>query len=193
MPDLYYPVKMFAINQLFGASPDYYAKFLDPFGNPEKGHNGLDLYATHGQPVYAAHDGQCIWIKDAHGGEGIYNYGNGFVTINWHMIGDTDAYFPPPIPFDNAYHQVSAGDLIGYANNTGAPYESSGNHLHLGLAFLDAQKRFTNQDNGYGGCVNPLPYFNGKYAADIPKTLTYIKYLLSQAILLFSKRSNLAR
>lgn len=188
-PILYYPVKYFAINQLFGANPEYYAKFLDPFGQPQKGHPGLDLHATHGQPVYAAHDGSVIYIKDTHGGEGIYNFSTGFLTNYWHLIGDTDPLYPPPIPFDSQYHPVSAGDLIGYADNTGAPYESSGDHCHFGLAMTDTNNRVLNQENGYSGFVDPLPHFNGKYAQDIPKSLTYLKWLLGIAANLLSKRS----
>jgi len=190
MPSLYYPVKQFAINQLFGEDSDYYARFKDPFGNPQKGHPGLDLHAVHGWPVYAAHDGQAIWVKDAHGGEGIYIFANGYLTNYWHMIGDTDYHFPPPIPFDGLYHSVAAGDLIGYADNTGAPYESSGDHLHFGLAMTDANNKILNQTNGFSGFIDPMPFFNGKYAQDISKTLTYIKWLLSQVMLLLSKRSN---
>lgn len=186
---LYYPTKLFAVNQVFGADPGYYAKFKDPFGNPQKGHPGLDLSATHGQPVYAAHDGQAIWIKDSYKGEGIYLFANGYLTNYWHMIGDTDPLYPPPIPFDQKYHAVSAGDLIGYADNTGAPNESSGDHCHFGLAMTDTNNRILNQENGFSGFVDPLSHFTGKYAQDIPKSLTYIKFLVSQALLLLGLRS----
>jgi len=191
MPNLYYPTKIFAVNQVFGANPSYYAKFLDPFGQPQKGHPGLDLRAIHGEPVYAAHDGQAIYIKDAHGGEGIYLFANGYLTNYWHLIGDTDYHFPPPIPFDNNYHSVSAGDLIGYADNTGAPYESSGDHCHFGLAMTDANNRILNQENGYSGFIDPLPRLNGKYAQDIARPLSYIINLLEIASKLLDKRSNI--
>lgn len=188
MPNLYYPVKPLGFNQLFGQNPQYYAKFLDVNGNPEKGHNGLDFAAAHGQPVYASHDGQAIYLKDEHGGEGIYLYATGYLTNYWHLIGDTDAIFPPPIPFDNSYHQVSAGDLVGYADNTGTPYESSGDHCHFSLAFTDTNHQITNRGNGFNGFVDPIPYVNGKFAQDIPKSLTYIKFLFSQALLLLGLR-----
>jgi len=178
------------VNQAFGANPDYYAKFLDPFGVPQKGHPGIDLTAPHGTPVYAAHSGQAIYLKDSHGGEGIYIYGAGYVTIYWHLIGDTDFHFPPPIPFDKGYHSVMAGDLIGYADNTGAPYESSGDHCHFGLAFTDKNNQITNLHNGFAGCVDPAPYFNGQYAQDIPKSQAYIEHLFEICLqLLGLKRS----
>jgi len=178
-PSLYYPVCPVHVNQIFGANPEYYARFLDKFGKPEKGHMGIDFQASHGQPVYAAHDGLAIYIKDDHGGEGVYNYDyqNGFVTIYWHLIGITDTNFPPPIPFDFRSHSVKAGDLIGFADNTGAPFESSGDHLHFGLAFIDEHGNFLNPDNGYGGCVDPQTYFNGTCAANISPLISLYQQL----------------
>lgn len=187
-PDLYWPVKPLHINQPFGANPEYYAKFLDIYGNPEKGHQGIDLMAFHGQPVYAAHDGDAIYLKDKHGGEGIWVYGDGFATIYWHLIGDTDPTYAIPIPFDQERHPVKAGDLIGYADNTGAPFESSGDHLHFGFIFINPNGTVSNSDNGYGGCVDPAPYINGKFAQDIPRDLPYIRRLLKAAkSILFAK------
>lgn len=176
-PSLFYPVMPKALNQGFGENAAYYESH---FGL--KGHNGLDLFATHGTPVYAAHTGNAIYLKDAHGGEGIYLYAKGYLTEYWHLIGDTDKKFPTPIPFDNGYHQVSAGDLIGFADNTGAPFESSGDHCHFGLAFTDVQNQILNKDNGYAGFVDPTPYLNGQFAQNIPKPLSYLVFLLKAAL-----------
>ena len=177
---LYFPVKPATVLQKFGENPAYYARFLDPNGNPEKGHNGIDFQTLpHGQPVYAAHDGLATYVKDAHGGEGVWNYGNGFATISFHLIGDTDPAYPPPIPYKDIYVPVKAGQLIGYANNTGAPFESTGPHLHFGLILLDAQKQPLNPGNGFGGCVNPEPYFNGFCAEDISTLIIVYTKLVS--------------
>lgn len=182
-PSLFYSVKPLAINQPFGANEAYYKA---NFGT--NGHPGIDFFATHATPVYASHAGQAIYLKDNHGGEGIYIYAKGYVTIYWHLIGNTDSKLPVPIPFDNGYHAVNAGDLIGFADNTGAPFESSGDHLHFGLAFTDANNQFINTSNGFNGCVDPAPYLNGLFAQDIPKPLSYIQYLLNEALNLL--RSN---
>lgn len=173
-PSLYWPIRFVSILQRFGQHPEYYNKFLDANGNPEQGHPGIDLETAplHGMPVYAAHDGMGIYLRDDHGGEGIWIYAKGYATIYWHLIGNTDARFPLPIPFDNGYHAVTAGQLIGYADNTGAPYESTGPHLHFGLVLTDAQNQVTNRGNGYNGCIDPAPFMNQKYAQDIP---AYIK------------------
>lgn len=163
---LYYPVKPIHINQPFGANAAYYES---TFG--QNGHPGIDFMAYHGQPVYASHDGEAVYVKDSHGGEGIWNYAPGFVTIYWHLVGDTDPNFPPPINYqlNGPRIPVKAGQLIGYADNTGAPFESTGDHLHFGLILLNAQESELNTNNGTQGCIDPEPYFNGICAQDIAK------------------------
>lgn len=168
---LAYPVSPIHLNQSFGANSAYYAKFLDDFGHPQKGHMGTDLQAIHGQPVYAAHDGLARTIgPDDHGGQGVYIRttipdigGKYWTTIYWHLIGTTDSKFPQPF---QGLKVVRKGDLIGYANNTGAPFESSGDHLHFSLAECDGLGSFKNRANGYGGCQDPLPFCDGTYATD---------------------------
>lgn len=63
--ELYYPTKPYRINQKFGLNPELYAQF------GLAGHNGEDLYATHGQPVYAAHDGLAYYEVDSNQGHGV--------------------------------------------------------------------------------------------------------------------------
>lgn len=176
---LYFPIKPLQVNQAFGANPDYYKKFHDNQGNPLKGHDGIDFYAEHGTPVYAAHDGMAHFEKDSHGGEGIWIRGQGIYSVYWHLVGDTDPKYPSPIPLDGKEYQVSTGTLIGYADNTGAPYESSGTHLHFGLCELDARNFIKNMDNGFNGRVDPMPYFTGQYAPDVPQLVSLYQKVLS--------------
>lgn len=178
---LYYPVYPYHLNQAFGENAAYYARFHDQFGNPEKGHNGNDLMAFHGQPVYAAQDGMAQFVRDEHGGEGIHILTNDmydymgiqahYRLINWHLIGDTDSKYPSPIPLDGKQYPVKAGDLIGYANNTGAPFESSGDHLHFGLIPVDVIGNALEPKNGFNGCTDPQPFFNGNYAKDATQVI----------------------
>ncbi len=164
---LYRPIKPFTLLQGFGSNPDYYARFKDVNGNPLKGHMGNDLYAVHGTPVYASHDGTASTHTDSHGGEGVYVAAPGYTTIYWHLIGDTDPLYP--MPFQGA-KAVTAGDLIGYADNTGAPFESTGTHLHFGLYPMDAQGNRLYPANGFDGCIDPAPFTSGTYAQNV-KTL----------------------
>lgn len=178
---LYYPIKPLGINQPFGGNPDYYAKFHDSFGNPLKGHDGIDLRATHGVPVYASMAGMARFANDSHGGEGIIirslvEQPEGFpVVIHWHLIGDTDPKFPSPIPLNFKEYPVEIGDLIGYADNTGAPYESSGDHCHLGLYYINRSGAPTNLNNGFNGRVDSAPFFTGIYAQDVPALILKLK------------------
>jgi len=203
--ELWFPVDPLHINQEFGANPAYYARFHDAYGNPEKGHNGRDLMAFHGQPVYASVDGTAVYTSDSHGGEGCIittsqpaDYAGGtcwFNVINWHLIGNTDPAFPPPIPMNGVKTAVKVGDLIGYANNTGAPFESSGDHLHLGLAPVDANQRVLLPANGFNGCIDPAPYFNGYFAknhdqvlANLNKQVSLLTALVNTLTAWFSQR-----
>lgn len=168
---LSYPVKPYKLIQGFGLNPEYYAKFLDVNGNPEKGHMGLDLQAYHGQPVYAPCDGDAFYTQDKHGGDGIYirwpnNASTRYNVILWHLCSKDDPQFKPLIKCDGSITPVKEGDLLAFADNSGAPYESSGDHLHLGLLPTDSTGGPLYPGNGYGGTIDPEPFLNGKYAQD---------------------------
>lgn len=147
------------VSQYFGGNPAYYAKF------GTKGHMGVDFQAAHGTPVYAAHDGFAFYVgPDEHGGDGVYIRfededapGRWWTVINWHLCATNDPQYAPKV--DARGRRVMRGDLIGYADNTGAPFESTGDHLHFGLAPCNMVGRFLYPDNGFGGCVDPMPYF----------------------------------
>jgi murein DD-endopeptidase MepM/ murein hydrolase activator NlpD len=169
-------------SQGFGANPQMYA---DPKYGGIKGHNGIDFFAGHGNPVYASHDGTAYYEYDSGQGEGIvlrtdktYDY-NGeqvyFKTIYWHLCNaKKEPQFTSPIYTKVGYQpdqtgvsqigwKVRTGELIGYADNTGA---STGDHLHFGLkpqAQNESNGAWLNieQNNGYLGAIDPAPYFDG--------------------------------
>ena len=163
---LQYPVKVVHFNQYFGqnATGVYKAQ-----GMP--GHNGIDFMAPHGTPVYASHDGIASFQIDSNGGHGVviitneqFEYDGGvsyMKTIYWHLVdGLKEPKFMSPIADKTGFVAVKAGDLIGYADNTGI---STGDHLHYGLkpvAQGENQWIWYNveQKNGYNGAIDPLPY-----------------------------------
>ncbi len=97
-------------------------------------HDGTDLAAAEGTPIYAAHAG-AVTYADWNGGYGNFvrvDHGGGIVTEYGHMI-----RIDPSI-FDGM--QVVAGQVLGYVGNTGASF---GNHLHFNLSengkYVDAE------------------------------------------------------
>jgi len=186
---LTYPLnKPIILSQGFGENSQLYA---DPKYGGIIGHNGIDFHAGHGTPVYAAHDGTCYPEIDSSGGNGVvirtlkpFEYQGDqvyFKTIYWHLI-DDDAVV-------KTGQQVKCGDLIGYADNTGA---STGDHLHFGLkpqAWNEANWSFYNleQNNGYNGAIDPTPYFDGS-TPDTIKNLTQQIGILKKIIEFIKKQ-----
>lgn len=131
---LYWPLSLEfrRITQRFGENPDYYRRW------GLAGHEGIDVSAPVGTPVYAAHAGR-VTVLSAPASYGHYLEveGDGVLTLYGHLSralrdGET----------------VQAGELIGYTGNTG---NSTGPHLHFGVYPLP---RVTNP---YKGAVDPLP------------------------------------
>lgn len=174
-----YPVRPYTTNQLFGKT-DYLA-YYKTHGIDFKGHNGIDFGVTHGQPIYAAHDGMAYYEVDSSQGHGVviisneqFEYDGGlahYKTIYWHMCDPVkEPRFKSPIfgrSFDSAI-PVMQGDLIGYADSTGL---STGDHLHFGCKpVMKNEAHWTwynlEQTNGYMGAIDPMPFFDGAYAED---------------------------
>ena len=117
-------------------------RLTSPFGmrvHPVLGikrmHNGIDLAAAEGTPIYATRAGKVTTCSYQAGGAGNYvsiNHLDGFSSIYMHMT----HYVVSP------GQSVSQGQLIGYVGNTGL---STGPHLHFGISYA-------------GTYVNPLAY-----------------------------------
>jgi len=124
------------------------------------GHNGIDINAYRWQPVYAAQSGRVdeVCTEVARGlGVGIRTLapnGKWYRHRYWHFIA---------LDVHNG-DELKTGDLLGYADSTGY---SSGDHLHFELKEVDFYGRVLNQDNGYFGAVDPLPFMEEKFALDI--------------------------
>ena len=160
-PILSYPLNSPVITQVFGANSQFYS---DPKFGGIIGHNGIDFKSYLGQPIYATHDGIASYQVDNSQGHGvvIISKDNTFKTIYWHLC-NPEKYpqFQSPIA-NKGFVSVNNGDLIGYADNTGA---STGTHLHFGLKMVaQGENNWTwynlNQNNGYLGAIDPLPYFD---------------------------------
>lgn len=155
---LQFPLKYWSVNQKFGKNDTaIYAQL------GLKGHNGMDLWATDGTPVFAAHDGTVTFAgHDGTAGLGVvittdkeFEYKGKpmyFKTIYWHLKEGSIKV--------TGSQKVKAGDLIALADNTG---QSTGSHLHFGLKPVYQGETSwtwynTDQNNGYNGAIDPQPY-----------------------------------
>ena len=122
------PLKSYTITSAFGMR-------VHPVLGYERMHEGVDMSAPKGTPIYAAKSGKVTTASYQSGGAGNYvviNHGDGFTSIYMHMTNY--------IVSKGQY--VNAGQVIGYVGSTGI---STGNHLHFGIAYK-------------GDYVNPMKY-----------------------------------
>jgi murein DD-endopeptidase MepM/ murein hydrolase activator NlpD len=119
-----------------------------------QGHNGIDLRASVGTPVYAALGG-VIWDTNygvapncQYGKWVLIKHGNGLTTLYAHL---SDINVSPG-------QSVSTGTLIGYSGQTGY---ATGPHLHFGVYNTSAVS-FINYKCNSGPTVKvPVSPFNG--------------------------------
>lgn|SRR3990167_6447872 len=157
-PNIYLGKSYAHINQHFGENAVSLYKELGL-----NGHNGLDLFATDGYPIYAAHDGVITFAgDDGTGGLGIvirtnekYEYEGGkalIKSIYWHLKKDSIR-----VKYGD---RVVAGQGIALADNTGL---STNSHLHFGIKpIAQGEKEWEwnnlEQKNGFNGAIDPEPY-----------------------------------
>ena len=124
------PVKSYRLTSPFGMR-------MHPITGKETMHQGVDMAAPQGTPIYAAKDGKVSRTAYQAGGAGYYvsiSHGGGFSSIYMHMT----HYIVKPGDY------VKAGQVIGYVGSTGG---STGPHLHFGISYN-------------GTYVNPMKYIN---------------------------------
>ncbi len=134
-----------------------------------KGHNGIDLIAWHGEPVYHSADfsGWLHLESDMAGGLGadVVSYEpilwceeckeNHYCKIRyWH---NSDL-----VGFEKA--DIKSGDLIAFAGSTGA---SSGVHVHHALKWCDKDGHAIHDDNGYMGAIDYTSFYENKFILDV--------------------------
>lgn len=111
-----------------------YGMRVHPITGKVARHNGIDIPAPHGTPIYATADG-IVGRAQRLGGYGLYveiEHGNAIQTRYGHM----SSYVV------QSGQQVKRGDIVGYVGSTG---RSTGNHLHYEVRIE-------------GAPVNPMPF-----------------------------------
>ncbi len=99
-----------------------FGKRQNPISGEWKDHNGIDLAAPEGTPVYAVKDGHAAYCieKDA-------TFGN-YVILTHDTGKMTSVYAHLSSICINQYQFVKKGDIIGYVGHTGMV---TGDHLHF--------------------------------------------------------------
>lgn len=166
--ELNYPVQN-PINQsnLFGAISPMYTNL------GQKGHPGIDFECPMYTPIYSPCDGDAFYAYDGNGGDGIYirvpnNAKPEYNVILWHLPPRTDSPHWVIKNSQGVVTQVKTGELIGYTGDSGYPIESSGPHLHLGVMPCDSTGGASDINNGYKGCVDPMPFLVKPIAQAVP-------------------------
>ncbi len=161
---LLWPLKDVYITQYFGNTP-----FAQSGAYNGSSHNGLDMRASVGTPVYSSLAGVIEGTGNTDAYPGCYSYGK-WVLIR-HYNGLSTLYAHLSLIKVGKGQTVGTGDIIGYSGNTGY---STGPHLHYGVYATDAVeivrlgdiKTKTNCANAYipvsalSGYMNPLDYLS---------------------------------
>lgn len=162
--------------QGFGENKELYSKAVCFGGDCLQGHNGLDLVAEWGTPLYCVEGGKIVEANNLTTGFGksvrIVNFETGNEWTYGHLS-EIDCILGT---------DIEGGSLIGKMGNTGfvvsgnTPYWSynpyAGTHLHLGLRKIERagdtwnvmypsgdRGTILNYNNGFFGGVDPLPLF----------------------------------
>ena len=120
--------------------PTQGGRLVSSFGPRSRGfHDGIDIAAKSGTPVYAAHSGLVIYADD-----GLSGYGN--LVIIRDKTGFTTIYAHNRRLLVRVGQRVSRGKKIAEVGSTG---RSSGPHLHFEVRLKDRRDRIV--------AVDPLP------------------------------------
>ena len=99
-----------------------FGKRKNPFSGEMKDHNGIDLAADEGTPVYAIKDGAVYTVIE---NDGVF--GN-YIILSHDQGKMTSVYAHLSKALVERYQSVKKGDVIGYVGQTG---QATGPHLHF--------------------------------------------------------------
>jgi SPP1 gp7 family putative phage head morphogenesis protein len=110
----------------------YYGNRDDPFGDGISTHNGLDFACQMRSDVYAAADGEVIWVgnSNTYGNAIIIEHQDGYLTLSAHL-NEIKVH---------AGDYVYQGQQIGLSGSTG---HSTGPHLHFET--IDGNEKINNK------------------------------------------------
>ncbi|TFC63701.1 M23 family metallopeptidase [Cryobacterium sp. TMT2-15-1] len=130
------------ITQGFGGNAEYYKQF------GQIGHNGLDLRAPAGTPVFAADEGTISF--EGWGQNHSWMGKPAGICVLIDHIGSYAGYAHLKSTVVSKGQKVTKGQLIGYSGATGV---GTGPHLHFEMF-----PKSPNFKNGYAGRINIMPF-----------------------------------
>jgi hypothetical protein len=137
-----WPLNNYTITQGFGANASYYKQF------GQNGHNGIDMGAPAGTPVYAAEAGTIAFEGWGQNHSWMGSIAGISIIIRHAALHTGYAHLASTVVNNN--QTVSKGQLIGYVGATGT---ATGPHLHFEV--FPASPNFS---NGYAGRIDPTPH-----------------------------------
>lgn len=152
---LLWPVSNPIITQGFGVtSASKYFYNIGRYKTPT--HNGIDLKASLGTPIYAAEDGEVVAV----GNQDLYCYKGAYgkYVVIRHYNNLTTLYAHLSLQTVKKGDIVKRGDIIGYSGSSGF---ATGPHLHFTVYFSPTFQMTGSASCGpmpIGAPVNPLPY-----------------------------------
>jgi len=159
-----FPVDTVRITGEFGADPEYYKQF------GQNGHNGIDLAAPAGTPVYAADEGTIVFEGWGQNHSWMGSIAGICIIIN--HIGSYGGYAHLSRTVISKGDRVTKGQLIGYVGAAGA---ATGLHLHFEMLPLNP-----NFKNGFAGRINPMPYIDTVKKATREQVIAEYKAILER-------------
>ena len=159
------------ITQEFGANPSIYQQYGLP------GHEGVDMRAAHGTPILAAFGGNVYRVGDERVSKaaGGHNYGVRVYIDNG--VGYRATYAHLDSRAVDVGDEVRAGDVIGYADDTG---NSNGSHLHFTLYHNGATAR--DETPFQHDIIDPTPYLL-KFAPQRPYICGYNDHITKRDVI----------
>ncbi|HOM33086.1 MAG TPA: peptidoglycan DD-metalloendopeptidase family protein [Candidatus Paceibacterota bacterium] len=152
---LLWPIRNAYVTQGYGETSDA-QKFYSSGNYKSPSHNGIDIRASVGTPIYAAEDGKVV----AAGNQDNYcykgSYGR-FIVIE-HNNNLTTLYGHLSLISVNVGETVKRGQIIGYSGNSGF---TTGPHLHFTVYYSPTFRMSKSNYCGpmpIGASVNPMLY-----------------------------------
>lgn len=136
-----------------------------------RSHEGVDIMAPKGTPVYAVADGVATWVSSPDSLSSVrlaIDHGNGWFTRYIHLNNDNpdtdDGQFYGIAPGIVDGTELTAGQLIGWVGDSGNA-EGTGSHLHFELRQGESHWQSTAVD-AYDYLINAESNWTGQFRDD---------------------------